>query len=110
VLVHNAKNYQLPGIKKITLDESHILSGHKIGGTRISINSNKDIFPSMWSDRKILNTIREAYINAKVIKKQIDPLTLDVKFRIKGIAKDGTVIEMWFNKTKLKIESAWSKF
>ena len=104
VLVHNGKCFQLPSAKKVTVDKSHILSGHVANGSRVSPNSKKDLFPSDWSISKIINSIMSAYKNARIIEKQGERMFL------RGKAKDGTVIEMWFNKARHVIESAWPKF
>jgi hypothetical protein len=112
ILVHNAqgyKNFNLPGFKNVKFIESHILSGHKVGGERLSLNSKKDIFPATWSARKIMKSVKEAFIGAKIVKKQVAPTTQEVRYKLLGKAKDGTIIQMWYNKTLRIIESAWPK-
>ena len=111
VLVHNngCKNFNLPGVKKVKFDVEEIFSGHKAGGYRISLNSKKDIFPATWSARKIMRSVKEAFVGAKILKKQVNPITQEVRYKLLGKAKDGTVIQMWYNKTLRIVESAWPK-
>ena len=93
------KSIGLPGLKSLTINMEHILSGHLAGGARAS--SIKTLFASNLSSKQIENMIKTAYSNAKKIKTQGD------RIKVVGQAKDGTVIEIWVNKVTKVIESAY---
>jgi hypothetical protein len=103
ILVHNACN--LPSIKKLQINIDHITSGHVAGGSRISANSTKTIFPSNWSENKIINAIKEAYANAKKIQTQL--VNNETKIKLRGTSSDGMLIEMWVNVTTCELETAY---
>ena len=57
-----------------------------------------------------MKSVKEAFTEAKITKKQIDPKTQNIRYKLTGKAKDGTVIKMWYNATLRVLESAWPKF
>ena len=58
VLVHNSCAVNLPAWKKIRIDMEHILSGHTVGGSRVS--NNKTLFPAKMNQSQIEKAIQEA--------------------------------------------------
>lgn len=93
------KRVNLPAWKKLKIAMQHILSGHTVGGLRVS--RVKSLFPSGLSQKQIKNLIQSAYKNAKKVKTQGD------RVKLRGKASDGSVIEMWVNlKTKI-METAY---
>ncbi len=97
--LNQAKSIGLPGLRALTIDMTHILSGHVAGGSRVS--SIKTLFSSNLSSKQIENMIKTAYNNGKRVKTQGD------RIKVVGQAKDGTVIEMWVNKATKVMESAF---
>ncbi|WP_250149327.1 RHS repeat-associated core domain-containing protein [Flagellimonas sp. 389] len=97
--LNQVKSIGLPGLKSLTINMKHILSGHVAGGARAS--SIKTLFASNLSPKQIENMIKTAYGNGKRVKTQGD------RIKVVGQAKDGTVIEIWVNKTTKTIETAY---
>ena len=95
------KSKNLPSVKKVELDMEHIMSGHSSGGKRGG--ENKDRFPAYMSKKAIRKAILNAYKCAKVIKTQGERVFLEGKW---GKYK----IQMWLNKAKKIIETAWPKY
>ncbi|GAA3622533.1 EndoU domain-containing protein [Flavivirga jejuensis] len=97
--LNQIKSIGLPGLRSLTINMKHIISGHVAGGVRAS--SIKTLFASNLSHKQIENMIKTAYSNAKRIKTQGD------RIKVVGQAKDGTVIEIWVNKVTKTIETAY---
>jgi len=93
------KSVSLPALKSLTVDMTHILSGHVKGGSRVS--TMKTLFDSNLSPKQIENMVKAAYKNAKKLKTQGN------RVKVVGQSDNGTVIEMWVNKATKVIESAY---
>ncbi len=102
VWVHNtcdlAKAINLPSWKKVAIDMEHVLSGHKVGGSRVS--SLKTLFPSSWTDRQIEKAIMDAYRHSKRWATQGDRVLL------RG-SSGGFDFEIWLNRVRKIIETAY---
>ncbi|KKL25973.1 hypothetical protein LCGC14_2399920, partial [marine sediment metagenome] len=92
------KAMNLPAWKKVTINMEHILSGHAIGGSRVS--SLKTLFPSNWTSQQIENAIRQAYRRCKRIRTQGDRVLVRGEY-------GGKTIEMWINTVTKRIETAY---
>jgi len=92
----------LPAWRKISIDMKHILSGHVAGGSRVS--SLKSLFPEYMNANQIEKAVRHAYKN--VFKKI---MTQGDRVLVQGRTESGIVIEMWVNKAKKLIETAYPK-
>jgi len=101
VLVHNSCAVNLPAWKKIQIDMEHILSGHTVGGSRVS--NAKTLFPARMNESEIEKAIREAYKNGKKVSSQ------DGSVLIRGTSGKLT-IEMWVNLETKTIETAYPIF
>jgi RHS repeat-associated protein len=97
-IVRLSKAINLPSWRKITIDMTHVLSGHVKGGLRVS--SKKDLFPTNMSITEIEQSIRQAYRYGKKI------LTQGERVLMQGEA-NGLKIEMWVNKATKTIETAY---
>ncbi|MCC5918798.1 MAG: hypothetical protein JJU02_15870, partial [Cryomorphaceae bacterium] len=62
-ITNNRSLKTLPSHKKIKIDKEHILSGHKTGGSRVSMN--KDLFPSYMTEKQVIGDIKFAYRSVK---------------------------------------------
>lgn len=104
LLVHNCaiKPVNLPAWRTIDIDLEHILSGHTVGGSRVS--PLKDLFTPGMTSRQIERVIRQAYRRSRVA----GPSQPDRVF-LSGIYQ-GVRYEMWVNKVTRQIESAWPKY
>ena len=96
-----AKAVNLPAWKTIAIDIKHILSGHTLGGSRVS--SLKDLFPSHMSEAQIEKAVREAYRYGEKVSSQGE------RVMIQGEAA-GLKIEMWVNTVTKTIETAYPVF
>lgn len=95
----NSLKSTLPSWKKVIINSEHILSGHKIGGSRTS--SLKSLFPEYMTDKQIINTVKDAYKNVHTkLKTQGDNIL------VRGTS-GGIEVEMWINKTTKTIETAY---
>jgi hypothetical protein len=103
VLVHNSQKYSkpinLPSAKTIQIDMQHIASGHMKGGSRVS--PKKDLFPESWSQSQVEQAVRDAYKSAKRVQTQGDRVI------VRGTTSNGMTIEMWINKVRKTIETAY---
>lgn len=92
----------LPAWRKVAIDMEHIISGHTIGGSRVS--KLKSLFPSSYDATQVERTIRSAYKNVHTkLATQGDRILLQ------GTAENGMNIEMWLNKSTKTIETAYPK-
>ncbi|HEU4886918.1 MAG TPA: hypothetical protein VFV49_03455 [Thermoanaerobaculia bacterium] len=94
------KAVNLPAWRKITINMSHIVARHTVGGAQTSARATKFIG---MSERQIERAIREAYRNGRTVSTQGDTV------RVLG-QSNGLTIEMWVNKATRIIESAYPVF
>ena len=92
----------LPSWKKVTIDMEEILSGHTIGGSRVS--KLKDLFPESFTATQVENTVRSAYKNV-----HSKLYTQGERILLQGTADNGIKVEMWLNKSTKTIETAYPK-
>jgi RHS repeat-associated protein len=104
------KPVNLPSSSKVTIDMVEVTSGHMAGGVRAAQNaaeraakSGKDMFPSWMTPAQVERAILDAYKHSQIAMMQGERIFL------RGVTKDGTVIEMWFNRVTRIIETAWPK-
>ncbi|WP_437656916.1 EndoU domain-containing protein [Sorangium sp. So ce1182] len=97
----------LPSLKQLKIDMSHIESGHIKGGHRLQQGAKKDVFPETMSEKQIEAAVREAYQNGTRIKTQSDPESTRVLVEGTG---GGMTIRMWVNLTERIIETAWPQY
>jgi len=105
------KAVNLPAWNKLTIDVEHILSGHKAGGSRLTLSvksgKGKDVFPDWMTDKQIVSSVKEAYENSRKIKTQV----VDGETIIKLIGESqGIKIEMYVNLTQKKLTTAYPLF
>lgn len=98
------KAANLPNWRTISIDMTHVISGHTPTGARIMPDSNKTFFPTTMSDRDIERAIRQAYRYGERVRSQEQGGQTRVLMR--GYANN-TPIMMWVNVTLKKIESAY---
>jgi hypothetical protein len=101
------KPVSFPSSKNVKIDMEEIISGHKVGGSRLNTGNKKSLFPEDWSEEKIEAAVREAYKNADtVLKRQVNKQTGEERLELEGSAK-GWRIRVWYNKTTQEIETAF---
>ena len=98
-----SKPINLPSIKKIVVDMVHILDRHTSNGNTAKQRKITDLFPDEMSPKQIEKSVKEAYCTLKPTKTQGE------RIQGRGTSKDGTIIEMWFNKATKVIETAYPK-
>ena len=96
----------------------HIQSNHTETGSGFIQSSRmggeKDSFDPNLSKTQIEKKIREAYAAAysrEKVHKEYDKNNEEfhTKHKLRGLSKDGTIIEMWYNSDKKTIETAYPK-
>jgi hypothetical protein len=93
------KPINLPSSKKVAVDMAHVAERHIAGGS--GATNSKTVFPSTMSVKGVERAIREAYASSKKIGVQLPD-------RVKLLGQGaGMKIEMWFNKAKNVIETAY---
>jgi Bacterial EndoU nuclease len=104
------KPVNLPNRKKVSVDMEEVESGHMTGGVRAAQNAaekaakrGKDMFPDWTTPDQAKRAILDAYTHSKVVRTQ------GARVVLQGVTKDGTVVEMWFNRTTNVIETAYPK-
>jgi RHS repeat-associated protein len=99
VLVHNTctKPVNLPAWRTVDIDMEHILSGHTAGGSRVS--ANKNLFPDMTPEQ-VERAVRGAYRYSQRTGGSGSRIQLQGQY-------DGLTIEMWLNREKGVIETAY---
>lgn len=100
-LIGEIKAVNLPAWKKVGIDMEHILSGHTVGGGRVS--KLKTLFPQGMSESQIEKAVREAYRYGQKVGTQGDSVL------VRGTSNNLT-IEMWVNVEKKTIETAYPIF
>jgi len=99
------KPVNLPTARNVTADMAHISSNHMAGGLgaiqSAAMGKGKSLFPSWMTERQIESTIMDAYTHSSIIRVQGERVVLS------GVTKDGTIIEMWFNRATKMIETAY---
>jgi len=107
-LTRPIKPSNLPSAKKVTVLMEHVLSGHTGTGARAAQSAaekaakrGKSLFPSHMTEKQIESAIRDAYAHSTIEKVQ------GQRVLMRGITKDGSVIEMWFNRATREIETAY---
>ncbi len=103
------KPINLPSYKKVKIDIEHIIENHTANGNGYKQSmqdgtKGKDKFPDYMTPSQIEKSVRNAYKNSTVQRVQGDRVVL------RGATRDGTVIEMWFNRVTKTIETAYPKF
>jgi RHS repeat-associated protein len=93
------KPVSLPAESSLSLNLTHIASGHMQGGSRVS--SLKTLFPSGWSTAHVEKAVRDAYKCAKKMESQGD------RVRVRGATSEGLTVEMWVNTSTKMIETAY---
>jgi len=104
------KAANLPSANKVEVQTGHIVDNHTATGSGYleSIrNPNtkqfKDIFPGHMTPNQIESAVRDAYTHSEIIRTQ------GTRVVLQGVTRDGTVIEMHFNRTTKTIETAYPK-
>jgi RHS repeat-associated protein len=104
------KPANLPNSSKVTIDMVEVTSGHMSGGVRAAQNAaekaakrGKDMFPDWMTPAQAERAILDAYTHSQIISVQGERVLL------RGVTKNGSVIEMYFNRTTRIIETAWPK-
>lgn len=103
--------FHFPPSSKVSVDMTHIMSGHTSTGCRkISsqrANGHKDVFPASWTADKIEHAVRQAYHHAD---ERVGVLHQkgETKHIILG-SFDGHRIEMYYNSDTRMIETAYPK-
>ena len=107
------RRWNLPSSKDIKIAKSHGHGGHTTKGERykqsLKDGGSKDVFNENTSDEAIEKMVMQAYKNNKILKKQANDKTGEIRIFIEGYSKDGTKIQMWINKSTKTIESYWPK-
>lgn len=90
-----------PSPSKVAVDMDEILSGHRVGGSRLAPGNKKSLFPEDWSAERIEQVAREAYRTADVLLyNQGEQLYLE------GSA-GGWRIRFWYDKEQRRITTAF---
>ncbi|QIQ22428.1 RHS repeat domain-containing protein [Zophobihabitans entericus] len=101
-----------PSPQKINIDMKEVISGHTVDGDRAkqsaSAGKGKDLFATSCP-RTIEKKIREAYKNIFERRKVQHHPNGDVVHVLRGKTSAGEVIEMWYNRTKNIVETAYPK-
>lgn len=99
------KPVNLPAARNVTADMMHIGSNHMAGGAgalqSAAMGKGKSLFPTWMTGRQVESAIMDAYSHSSITRVQGERVVLS------GITKDGTIIEMWFNRTTKVIETAY---
>jgi uncharacterized protein YkvS len=104
--VHNVCKFRPPPWNMVTLDFDHVKSGHTLQGSRLiqSLKDGgvKDSFPDHFSDRYIMNSIRTAFRNAKIINSNAG----HPRVQLEGVNTEGLRIQMWYSLDTMTMHSA----
>jgi len=110
IITRPIKPVNLPSSSKVTVDMVEVTTGHMAGGGRAAQNAaekaakaSKDMFPDWMTPAQVEREILDAYTHSEIVRAQGERAFL------RGVTKDGTVIEMWFNRITRIIETAWPK-
>lgn len=90
----------LPAWRKVGIDVEHIMSGHTVGGSRVS--NLKSLFPETFDAAQVEKTVRSAYKNVHT-----KLVTQGDRILVQGTAENGMNLEMWLNKSTKTIETAY---
>jgi len=106
VITRPIKPANLPSHKKVTVDMVEVETGHMAGGGRAAQNAaevaakrGKDMFPDYMTSKQVERSIRDAYTHSEILQTQ------GTRVKLKGVTRDGTIIEMWFNRETKIIET-----
>ncbi|MBO0799984.1 MAG: EndoU domain-containing protein, partial [Blastocatellia bacterium] len=106
------KPVSLPSTKKVKIDMDEVISGHTrtgdryVQGVKAGKEVPKDLFPDDMNEKQIRSAILDAYAHSKIITSQG---ARGERVMVRGITKDGMIIEMWVNKETKMIETAYPK-
>jgi len=99
------KPINLPSARNVLVDMEEVASGHMVGGSRAvqsaAAGAGKSLFPEYMTKPQVESAIIDAYTHSNVTYVQ------GVRVMLEGITKDGTKIEMWFNRETKIIETAY---
>lgn len=90
-----------PPPSKVVIDMDEVLSGHKVGGSRLSPGDKKSLFPEEWNVKRIEKTVREAYRTAGIVL-----LQQGNRLYLEGSAS-GWRIRFWYDKDRKQITTAF---
>jgi hypothetical protein len=93
------KAVNLPSWRRVTINITHIASGHIRGGSRVS--AGKTLFPDSMNAQQVEKAVREAYRFGARVRTQGE------RALVQGMTKAGLKIEMWVNTVSKTIESAY---
>ncbi len=103
--VPRAKSVNLPAWQRLTIDWAHIAERHLPGGI---YSAGRTVFNGL-NQSQVGRLIREAYGNSKLLRTQVDFAANETRVLLRGRAGPWT-IEMWLNKTRGIIETAFPIF
>jgi RHS repeat-associated protein len=99
------KPVNLPASRNVIVDMIEVHSGHMHGGARAAASAKsgkgKSLFPEHMKVNQVEAAIIDAYEHSSITRVQGDRVVLQ------GVTKDGTIIEMWFNRAVNVIETAY---
>jgi hypothetical protein len=109
-LARPVKPPNLPSARKVTVDMEEVISGHTSTGVRYLQglrNPNtqvlKDIFPDTMNAKQIESAVLDAYAHSERISTQGERVV------VRGVTRDGMIIEMVINTVSKVIETAYPK-
>ena len=97
------KAINLPSWRRVGVDMEEVVSGHMAGGSRLGVNSTKDLFPEWMSQSAVKKEILDAYRYGSAVKTQGDR----IKIIGPSTSMAGKQIVMWLNKSTKQIETAF---
>lgn len=96
-----ARPVSFPSPSKVDIDMDEVLSGHQVGGARLSPGDKKSLFPEDWNAARIEQAIREAYRTADtLLHVQGERLYLEG-------AAGGWRLRFWYDKEERRITTAF---
>jgi RHS repeat-associated protein len=99
------KPVNLPSSRNVLVDMDEVATGHMKGGARAAQSAadgkGKSMFPDWMTKPQVESAITDAYEHSKVTHVQ------GTRVMLEGVTKDGTIIEMWFNRETKIIETAY---